>query len=440
MGTTTQLVLDARLSEAIGDFLEFDTTTNITTDTSVISTTLRQYDDGQDDYFNEWWLYITEGNNITVERKISDYDTATGTLTVYGANLSAEAGAVTCRIGRFKRGDKVKAIVDAIREIYPSLYKPIEDRTLVTGNFLPDGHFEWWSSSSALKFYTASNVTLAQTTTAGLYRGPLGSTSAKATASADNGYFYISSDSYPRLLGLQDKTVSAYVWAHPEVADEAAIVIYTKQAAGSTQTLTSSTSNPAGEFTLLELEDQTLNDDLAEVQIRFKVASSTKYAYFDAGRVVSQNLNLYILPEDAQDGHINQVYVQTSGYSDNICDDINPRFWEEVYGFQIIDDATYKYLWLPYFYSNERQIKLIGTMPLETLTADDGTISLSGERINLLVAKAAQIFFERHEQPPSSEDVSRFTSNALRWERKYKQLLLQHRMSQPSQFMNLPVY
>ena len=56
MATTTLTSLLQLLSEAIGDYLTFDTTTNITTNKLVVSTDLQQYDGGQDDYFIDWWV------------------------------------------------------------------------------------------------------------------------------------------------------------------------------------------------------------------------------------------------------------------------------------------------------------------------------------------------------------------------------------------------
>ena len=58
MATTALSVLEQRLAEQIGDGLEFDTSTNITTNTSIIATALQAYDGGRDDYFIGWWVYI----------------------------------------------------------------------------------------------------------------------------------------------------------------------------------------------------------------------------------------------------------------------------------------------------------------------------------------------------------------------------------------------
>ena len=197
MGTTTLAVLEQRLSEAIGDWLSLSTTTNITTDNYIFSTTLNQYDGSQNDYFNNWWVYIDGVTNAGVERKVKDYTTATGRLEVYGAALAAETAARTIRVAFYRQSQKLLALNRATEQMYPNVFIPIDDRTLLTGNILPDGHFEWWTSATALKLYSASSVDLAKTTTAGLYRGPRGTTSVKVTADAANGYLKLSSDTIP---------------------------------------------------------------------------------------------------------------------------------------------------------------------------------------------------------------------------------------------------
>lgn len=444
--TTTLLTLHQRLSEAIGDFIEVDTTTDITTDNLIISTTLNNYDKGSDTYFpDNFWVYVTEGENAGVERQVTAYATATGQLTVRGATLAAESAAVTIRLERYNRTEKLKAIKDAIREVYPDLKRKINDTSLITGNLLPDGNFEWWTSSSAHKFFSSSSITQAKTTTAGAYR--YGSTSAKATASGAGGYIHLHSDSWPWLLNIMDETVDLRCWASPQTADDATIQIYTKQADGTEQdTLISTTENPAGEFTKLELENQSINDDLVEVDIRCIVATNGQYVYFDALRLISDRVREYVLPESLQNGHVQQVFVQSSGYSDEICDDLLPKDWTPVFGFKTVDrvigGTTYKCLQMPndVSYGTERQILLAGTAPLETLSADTDTISLDGVRINLLIAKAAQILFERHRQPLASEDVGRYLTDDYYWRKRYQELLPKQRMLPSAGFMNVPRY
>ena len=434
--TTTFLVLKQLFNQSIGDDLEFDTTTNITTNNSILSTTLNQFDDGEDDHFNTWWVYITEGVNITKSRKISDYATSGGTLTVYGAALAAESAAVTCRLTRYNPDHAKQALIRACEEIYPTLFKSIDDQTLITGNIVPDASFEEWSSASALKWWTANGGgTLAQTTTAGLYRGQLGSTSMKYTAGAANDYVYVSSKSYPRLLDLMGKTIDGYLWVYPQTANDGYLEFYTINAAGSTQTLTSTTANPLGTWTEIKHEDQTLNDDLVEVQIRCKIATNGQYAYFDDLYVNGMRLDEYLLPEDFFNGHLSEVHLQRTGYSDPAAYDLHPfidQYKDRGLVFDIVDDGTYVYLKLldgaP---SNSRRLRLQGFKPLETLSADADTLTLDAHRIPLLIAKAREIFFEREEMPVSAEDTSRFQYGYKKAIYDYNRLFYKLRMAKP---------
>jgi hypothetical protein len=440
--TTTLLALEKLFSESIGDHLEFDVTTDINNDNSIVSTTLKQFDYGRDDYFNGWWVYITTFANAGVERKVSDYATATGTLTVLGAALTDDvANTATCQLHRYRRTNKKNALIRACEEIYPTLHKKIDDITLVTGNILIDSSFEEWTSSSALEFYTANGGgTLAQTTTAGLYRGARGTTSMKYTAGAADDYVYISSKTFPRLLDLMDKTVDAYVWAYPEVADDAHIVIYTVQADGTAQTLTSTTACPATAWTKLELENQSLNDDLVEIQIRFEVDTNAKYVYFDDAYVSGMQLSEYLLPDDFAEGHLSRVIVQNYGYSDEAMYDLQPfitRHRGVEYPFDIIDDGTYTLLKLGATPTSQYRMRLLGYAPLEALSADTDTITCETHRLPLLVAKARMIFWERESVPVSPEDTTKFQIEFNKALGDYNRLFGKLRMPKPIELIKV---
>jgi hypothetical protein len=434
VNTTTLLSLEQLFNQAINDDLEFDTTTNITTDNSVISTTLKNYDGGADDYFNDWWVYITEGNNEGVNRYISDYANATGTLTVRGDALAAETAAVTCRLSRYNRDRKIQALVRACEEVYSDFHLDLDEQTLVTGNILPDSHFEIWPSSSTMTWYTANTGgtgTLARTSAASSTRG--GTYSAKFTASAANDYFEVDSEDYPRLLDLQGRTLDFYVQAMPETANDALIEIYTVDTAGSTQTLTSTTANGTTVFTELKLENQTLNDDLDYVSIRFKVTTNGKYVIFDDAWLGDGKLYEYLLPDDFVEGHLSRVHLQTYGTSDECFYDLQPfaRSPGRVIPHEIISDGTNLYLKLLEPVPIERRLRLIGIKPLETLSADTDTITLKAEKIPALIAKARMIFWAREGEPVSSEDKSRFIDSYARAERDYYRLISKHRMPTP---------
>jgi hypothetical protein len=184
LNTVTLSTLITNLGQSTSDYLSFSTTNNITTNNSVISTTLTQYDSSEDDHFGgadtEWWVYIDGTTNSGVLRRCTDYATATGTITVAGAPLVAETGSVTCQLFRYNRDRMVNAIVEACKQIYPALHKKVDKQVLITGNILPDSSFERWVSSTSLALYSASNTTLVQTSGGAYIRGQKGSYSAKA--------------------------------------------------------------------------------------------------------------------------------------------------------------------------------------------------------------------------------------------------------------------
>ncbi len=258
-------------------------------------------------------------------------------------------------------------------------------------------------------------------------------------AAGGGSYAYITSDTFPPLLDLMGRTVSAYTWASPQQANDASIALYTKKADGTTQTLTSITTNPAGEFTLLKLEDQTLNDDLVEVQVRFPITSNSKYVFFDHSRVMSgEYLYEYLLPLDLVAGDIDNVYIQSSNYSDFPCDDLSPKTWEKVYGVGRISDGTDTYLRLPSSYPIGRLIRLQGRKPLSTVSAFTDTIEIDGSAVNLFIAYAKYKLFQAVKTPVSSQDIDRYRQELAEAYGEYQRLLPTLRMHTVSRAMNIP--
>ena len=435
MGTTTLKELMQNFSEQIGDYLTFATTDNIGAGTTVVSTDLQQYDGSGDDYFGDWWVYIDGTNNSGVLRqivKVGGYATATGTLTVRGANLSSESGSVTCYLHRYNRDFKKLAINRSIEQVYPLLHKRVNDKTLVTGNLLFDGHFEDWTSSSALRFASGSSTTLVKTTTAGLHRGPLNTTSAKSTASGSNGYILFSSINNPRMKDIAGKSASLEAWVYPQTADDVTVILYTKNKAGTEQTKTSTTTAVASVWTKLKLLDQSINDDLTLVEVRLNVVTSGQNAYWDDARLVASETQEYLLPVDLRGGHVSQVNVQTRGEGDRVCDDVFSDFWDSQ-EFRTPDDGTYSYIRLNALNGNWRRIELIGYTPLSTMSSDTDSTEVSGERENLLIAKAAVILYRLLRGPVSSEDVSSYTSEIRAWEIEYRSLSSRLGMTTPAE-------
>lgn len=418
MGTTTLLVLDRMLLQAIGQYISHPVTTDINADTSIISTHLQNYRNTAD-YFIDWWVLIEDENNAGVSRTILD-DDGTSTLTVRGVSLVDDTTeTANFRLSPYSWEQRTRAIIEAIDEIYPRLHRNLDIATLVTGNNLPNAHFENWAASTIPDKYVVANAAATQEKTAGNFRGA--ESSAKVTDDGSgNGYMGISSDTYPRLLDLAGQTVDVKCWAAPEEADDASIVIITTQADGTTQTFTSTTSNPAGEFTLLVMNQSVFNTDLVKVEIRFKVTTASKFVYFDDARLFGRNIFEHLLPTDFDLGSVAEVWIQTrggiGGSDTDASDELSAREWERIYGWRIMDDGTDRWLRLPSLFTQRRRIRLIGTAPFETLvdTAPTGTITLDGRRLNLLIAQAKYILYTIVPGIPAVEDIGRFDSAAAK--------------------------
>lgn len=234
------------------------------------------------------------------------------------------------------------------------------------------------------------------------------------------------------------RSVDFYAQAYPSTADDAFLTIYTLDNAGSTQTLNSTTACASSGFTKLELESQSLNDDLEEIQLRFRVHTAGETCYFDDAILCGKHLQEYLIPDQLQSGNIDQVWYQTSGYHDQIAYDLHPRDWSQE-TFDIIDNGTYKYLRLHDLPSNYHRLRLIGNAPFTAMTAATDTIPIdeSGQT-NLLVAYASYLMYEMEESPVSSEDIARYERESAKRYNKYLRLLRRHRMITPAATLRVP--
>lgn len=431
--TTALSTLRQRMSEPIGDWLSSTVTTAINADTSVVDTALANVEGGDTtDFFEDWWILFTSYANDGVKRKISAYNSSTNTLTVQGGNLTDDTtNKATYELHRIHPDYYTRALNMAARDIYPTLYKPIIDRTLSTGNALPNSHFDWWSATTIPDLYTNSaNSTCAQTTTAANKRG--GVSSCKLTAGAASDYFYITSDSFRRLVDLQNTSIDFYCWVYPEVANDAWIAIYTLEQDGTATTTTSTTSVTAGEYNLVSITSHSVPDDLDEIQFRFGVTTDTKYAYFDQAQVFGKIQYDYVLPGVLQYGKVNKIRIQTSGEEAVASNDVGMVSWADVFGWKIVDDYTYKYLRLP-FWSTERLLELEGYAPLEdNLSSDTDTMSIDDPHTELLVTHAIWHLFRQMRGYPSGDGTKAIDEEIAYWASKVTEMKRRLAMRKPS--------
>jgi hypothetical protein len=424
--STTADSLCAQLSQDIGDYIVFDTTTTIAASKLIVSTTLNEYDNASDDYFIGWYVYIIEGNNTGSERRVSDYATSTGTLTVYGANFTADSGAITCELRRYSRASVLRAINNASKEVYPDLGEYYEDTSIVTGNWLPNGNFGKFTNSVLPNFYNLVSATASSSAFG------MSSQSVLLTATADGGYMSTDSSQYPRLLQLMNTTVDFKVWAYPNKANDTTINIVTFQADGTTQTLSSTTTTYANKWNLIELKEQKLNDNLTYVFISFRLGTASQNCYLDNAQLFGKPIEKYLLPTSVHNGKIVALYIQNWSHSNEYldpCDVPNPESWKRIFNWQYEFDGTNDWLDIPN--QTERlKIKALTLNPLDQLTLGTDTVNINGRRVNLLLAYAKYKLYQQQRSVPSSQDVTRFDKFMAESLAEYNRLLPSCRIPQ----------
>lgn len=182
MATTTRVALLQKLSERLGDHFSSTSTTNGST-TTIIDTALKNLPNGaDDDGFIGFYARPTQSAQAEVGeiRRVSDYTASSGTLTFQSAFSGAPQSGETYELHRFDPADKHIAIGQALEEVYPDIYLPIIDETLVVDDVLSNSDFE---TGTFTDWTAVGSPTLSQETTLVFH----GAQSAKVVASGADG-------------------------------------------------------------------------------------------------------------------------------------------------------------------------------------------------------------------------------------------------------------
>ncbi len=386
------------LSIKLGDYLHQTVTTALAANNNLVDTLLANVEGGTTDNFcKNWWVLVTSEGNDGEIRRVSTYTASTKTIVTLGAAWSSDgADLATYELHKHHPTKKLQSINIAARK--SELWADVWDLTLVSNNALPNSSFDWFAVSTVPYKYALSNATASKQTSGGYFRG--GEAGVIVTASAGNGYLYITSESNRRLLDLQGQTIDFECWVRPSKVDDVAIVIYTLQADGTEQTLTSTGSTPAQKWTKLQLLQQDINPALDKIEFRFKITTNAENVRLDNVRVLGDTVTSYLLPETFKDGVVTSMRLQTygSGTWNRPADDIGYNFhYEDVYGWEVVSDGTDRYLNTPTL-PDGHLIELRGSTPLnDTLSADTDTMDIESEKTEYLIAMAArELYMEIH--------------------------------------------
>ena len=413
--STTLLVAQQELSKQLGDSFS-STTTSAGSATTVVDTSLKQK---QNDWVETGEAYdlITSATCQYEERKIASLDNTSGTLVVLAHTGTGPGSGATYEVHRlFSASDKRIALIYAARHSFPNLFKEIWNEELVSGNWLKDGSFERWTTSTNLTDWTETTVTATQTTTSPYYKHGL--TSAKLSTAA--GKLTQGITNFDDLKRLQGKNVTFTIQGWCNTASCLRIAIYD----GTTRTY-SSYHDGNSAWT----QDNPRNDDMyVTAQIGYNPTEITFEIYHDVAAGVS-----YVDDARGISGYQGRLYLGHLGLARNRPHGvyIEPSYysqqeeWIRISGYDIDKDG---YIYIPTKYMNDYRLRVRGIGYLDFLvsgassTAWTATIDINSPQLDILVADAAMYLYGQQILPNYDAGTSQQFANAYRfWMARYRE-------------------
>jgi hypothetical protein len=366
------------LSKQVSDYLS-STTTGAGSATTLVDASLM----GRSNDFitdNTYVMLLEEPTSTAAiydERKVTSLDNTTGTLTTLTFAQAPGTGIDYSLHRLFEPGEKSRALVYAAKKSYPYLHKQVRDVSKVSGNWLKDGSFEIWTSTTVPTYWTATTSTCTQTSTVGLFKH--GSYSAALTVAA--GTLEQSITNNDDLKKLAGKSVTFTCQIKSSVVSKVRISIYD----GTTYTYSSYNDQILGwtdDGEPLEVT-ATIQDHPSAVTFTIH-ATAIATTYVDDARVIC--------------GDYRKVYIGDLGLANNIPHQvlIEPSNYYQGDDWILLHDIEYNggYMYLPPYVSPDLRLKIVGMGYLDFLasgvasTAWTATIDIDSPQTEILYAQA----------------------------------------------------
>ena len=388
MATTTRANLRKALSQAIGDYNTFSTSADGNdAKTSLVSGTLKNYPGGTDDgAFEEQYFLSTSGANEGESRRCLLYisDATDGPTVILQSALSSQsASSDTFELHRYDPELKHTSINRALAELFPTVYLPLRDETLIVDNTLSNSDFEDWTSGSADNWTEVNSPTLTQETSRIFH----GSSSATLTGpSGSVGQLTQAPDININEIAGKTAQFKCRVWTNG--ASQARLIIDWD-----------GTNTEAGDYHEGDSEWRLLSVDSAvpttATQVKFicEVAAETT-AYFDTSWAAVDPLYRLTVPSTFVRGPF-RVYQQ---HSENLT------------------DGPYYPLLPGESPTRGRILRLEGMGILSRPSTESGTAEIGEPQLNLVTAYSAMILFQQLWTRSASEQRENLGQNISMWQ------------------------
>lgn len=366
MATTTRANLRKALSEKIGGFQSFAATADGNdAKTSLVSTQLRNFANGNDDAAFEGEFFLgTSGANEGERKRCSSYivnasDGPTAMLEDAFSNQTSSED--TFEVHRYDPELLHVSLSRALAEVFPTVYKPIRDETLIVDNILLNNDFETEGTTDTFANWTEVNSPTVTVETSTVFHG---TNSAKVVAgSGAVGQLTQTLDVNFNEVAGKTATFKVRVWTDGSSQARLSIDWGTSTETGEYHTGDSS-------WRLLSVE-AAVPTDATQVQVICEVAAE-KTAYFDTGWAAIEQVHRMTVPSSILRGpmHVLQQYDEN-----------------------MVDGAYYPLLpgESP---TRGRILRLDGMGLLSRPTTESGTTEIEEPQLNLVTSYAAMVLFQ----------------------------------------------
>ena len=334
------------------------------------------------------WLYILDSANDTVDntsRRISDIHASNGTITVDAAFSAIPGSGVAYYITAYDPDIMRDSLQQAARTLYPHVYLPTQDETIVVDNLLANWDFENWDSTGSNSAVATSWANIGTPSTNdessrvahGSYSMSIAATG--ATEGIEQNIF-----TSVNINEVASKTLHARAWVWASVADAARIrVTYDGSNYDSSNY---HTGDSEWEGPSLIYVDSAIDADMTELTVSCEVTSGNT-AYFDGVVAWIDNVSEYDLPSTVIRGP-HKVYMQDQVQEPN---------------------GHYTPLGFPV----SGRILRVEHMGRLTAPTSSASVELDESRAELLIAQAAVHMFQTLSNTDSGNAVSHLNNSAL---------------------------
>ena len=380
MATTTLISLQQSLSEDIGDYESFDASADgDAAGFTVVASALLNLTGGVDtDAFENFYIEINDTDATAADGEVRRIDTYVAdldnpTLRMQSVFSEQMDSGITVILHRFNPVDKKNVIRQAILELYPDLYLPIRDETLIVDNLISNSGFETFSSGFT-GWTEVGSPTVTQETTIVMH----GDGSAKIVA-ASSAVGQLTQAPDINIDELTTDEAESKRWVYATAANTARI----RLDFGNSVFSNSAYHSGRDQWELLEIDAAVPAAATQVKQICEAAASGT--GYFDHGWLAVGRIYEYTLPSSIITGP-HRVLQQADE------DDVDGPYYE-------IPDGGRP--------TTGRLLRVQGYGALSRPTTNTGTTEVGEPQVRLIVAYAEMLLWRLMASPARSSSQDR---------------------------------